>query len=207
MNKFASVLALIAVNLIPLAGVLFFGWSVLSVVSLYWWESVLIGFFNVFKMMLAQGAMGNVEIEGKKLNGSYAKGCIIPFFMVHYNGFMLGQGVFITITLLQDTKQIITHFNWMPYFISLGALFISHLIAFFQHYIFTKKYKTASLQGLMFAPYGRVFIQQFVVIGGVFMQDFFPSQLSFLLILIVLKIFADIVGYLWTESPFKIIEH
>jgi hypothetical protein len=43
-----TALFLIAVNLIPLFGVLF-GWSLFSIMFLYWIENGVIGFFNVFK--------------------------------------------------------------------------------------------------------------------------------------------------------------
>ncbi len=48
-----SVLFLIAVNMMPLFGVLFFGWSLFSVMFLYWIENGIIGFFNIFKIALA----------------------------------------------------------------------------------------------------------------------------------------------------------
>ena len=47
-----TVLFLIAVNLIPLFGVLFFGWSLFSIMFLYWIENGIIGFFNILKIVL-----------------------------------------------------------------------------------------------------------------------------------------------------------
>jgi hypothetical protein len=49
-----TVLFLIAVNLIPLFGVLFFGWSLFSIMFLYWIENGIIGFFNILKSALGE---------------------------------------------------------------------------------------------------------------------------------------------------------
>ena len=40
-------LLLVAANLVPLAGVLFWGWQVKQVVFLYWAENIVIGLFNL----------------------------------------------------------------------------------------------------------------------------------------------------------------
>ena len=45
-----SLLALIGANLIPLAGVFFFGWDVTLIVLLYWSENLIAGFYNILKM-------------------------------------------------------------------------------------------------------------------------------------------------------------
>lgn len=47
-----STLALIAANLIPLAGVLFLKWNLGEVMVLYWAESAVIGFWNVIKLAI-----------------------------------------------------------------------------------------------------------------------------------------------------------
>jgi len=51
-----SIGSLILSNLIPLIGVLFFGWDVSTILILYWSENVIIGFYNIFKMAMARGA-------------------------------------------------------------------------------------------------------------------------------------------------------
>ncbi|HJP88371.1 MAG TPA: DUF6498-containing protein, partial [Candidatus Limnocylindrales bacterium] len=52
-----SALVLVAANLIPLVGVLFFGWSLWTILVLYWVENGIVGFWNVPKILLAQGAV------------------------------------------------------------------------------------------------------------------------------------------------------
>jgi len=116
-----SVAALIAANLVPLVGVLAFGWSTLNVVLLYWMENVVIGVINVLKMVTCwpgPGAMINApaaklvdqhEDENTQSAGDSGGGTdmalqasklfLVPFFTVHYGGFCLGHGMFICIVL------------------------------------------------------------------------------------------------------------
>ena len=44
-------------TLIPLVGVLFFGWSLLTILVLYWLENGIVGFWNVPKIIMAQGSI------------------------------------------------------------------------------------------------------------------------------------------------------
>lgn len=52
-----SVLVLLVANAIPLIGVLFFGWSLLTILVIYWLENGIVGFWNVPKIVLAQGSV------------------------------------------------------------------------------------------------------------------------------------------------------
>jgi hypothetical protein len=52
-----SALLLLVANLIPLAGVLFFGWSLLTILVLYWLENGIVGLWNLPRILLAQGSV------------------------------------------------------------------------------------------------------------------------------------------------------
>lgn len=52
-----SAILLLLANLIPLVGVVFFGWSLLTILVLYWLENGIVGFWNVPKIVMAQGSM------------------------------------------------------------------------------------------------------------------------------------------------------
>jgi len=80
-----SLIVLLAANLMTLYGVLFLGWSSFEIVFVYCLESILIGIFNIFKMILAGGIVKDVGL----------KVFLAPFFAFHYNAFMIGQLVFV----------------------------------------------------------------------------------------------------------------
>lgn|SRR5262245_5688423 len=52
-----SMAALLIANAIPLVGVLFFGWSLFTILVLYWVENGIVGFWNVPRIALAQGSI------------------------------------------------------------------------------------------------------------------------------------------------------
>ncbi len=81
-----SALALVAANLVPLAGVLFLGWTVFATLLLFWVENVIVGAFNVLRMLVAQPQIGAMWA---------AKLFMIPFFTFHYGMFVTVHGVFV----------------------------------------------------------------------------------------------------------------
>jgi len=51
-----SVVAVLFTNTIPLVGVLLFGWSLLTILVIYWIENGIVGVWNVPRIVLAQGS-------------------------------------------------------------------------------------------------------------------------------------------------------
>ncbi|MEA2619784.1 MAG: hypothetical protein QOC97_557, partial [Chloroflexota bacterium] len=102
-SSYGAVAALLVANSIPLVGVLFLGWNVWTILTIYWLENGVVGVFNVLKMARAEGPMlggagraaaGSMLLNGRPIEGS-AKVLLIPFFIVHYGLFWLVHGVFI----------------------------------------------------------------------------------------------------------------
>src|ERR1700712_4487852 len=84
-------LFLIAINLIPLIGVWFYGWDPKQMFLVYCLETVIIGGFNIFKMMI-------VTLDRKTDVWEYEGGSMIVrgwffilFFIVHYGFFVFIQ--------------------------------------------------------------------------------------------------------------------
>ncbi len=50
-----ALVALLVANAIPLGGVLLFGWSLWTILVIYWLENGIVGFWNVPRMLLASG--------------------------------------------------------------------------------------------------------------------------------------------------------
>src|SRR5687768_334661 len=78
----SSVWVLVATNLLPLAGVLLFGWDLGLILLLYWAESAVILAFSLGKLALTAGV---------------AALFLVPFFLVHAGGFMGVHLVFLLV--------------------------------------------------------------------------------------------------------------
>jgi hypothetical protein len=98
------VAALVAVNLIPLAGVLLLGWRLSDLMFLYWLENGIIGGFTVLKILTSRApvdtpgsARGEAVVAGPLGSLPHRLGAVgtAIFFTVHYGLFWTVHGVFV----------------------------------------------------------------------------------------------------------------
>ena len=177
-----STLALIAANLVPLAGAYFLGWDMGKIMILYWAESAIIGVFNLLKMAVI--AKWAVVLAG-------------PFFVGHYGGFMAVHLMFIYGFFIQNPHEggsIPLSQVAGDFFIlwpALVALFLSHALSFYLNFIGRREYLDGSLQKQMGEPYKRIVVMHVTIIFGGFVALVLGSPLPALMLLIVLKIAAD----------------
>ena len=97
-SSVGAVVALIAANVIPLIGVLAFGWSVWNILVIYWLENGIVGVINILKMSTATGdeaAPGMTVMVNGRPASSMTKAGLIPFFLVHYGIFWFVHGIFV----------------------------------------------------------------------------------------------------------------
>jgi len=216
-----SALLLIAVNAIPVVGVFFFGWSLITILVLYWLENGIVGFWNLPKILLAQGSAGatsgsnsgatSVAVSAQARGGRVA---LATFFLVHYGMFWLVHGLFVFLLPAfagGDDPQLVPGcsaadpfgavqgcsgpfgaLDWSSIAIAGIALFISHGASFLFNYIGRAEYLTASPNGQMFAVYGRVVILHLTIIFGAFLVAGLGAPIAALLVLIVLKTAFDL---------------
>lgn len=108
-----SMAALLVANAIPLVGVLFFGWSLLTILVIYWLENGIVGFWNVPRILLAQSSVapalpqlpdpavraapgiapGFVLVFGSARLPSAGRAALAAFFVVHYGIFWFVVGL------------------------------------------------------------------------------------------------------------------
>ena len=81
-----SIVALVAVNLIPLAGALFLGWDVGLILLVYWSENLVVGGYNLLKIMV-RPAEHPIVFPGRLFP--------IAFFCFHYGAFCGVHGFFL----------------------------------------------------------------------------------------------------------------
>jgi len=86
-----AVFTLLLMNLIPLIGVMKFGWDAGTIVFLYWLENVVIGLLNIPKILACRGDRDSRK-PGKR------PVFLAVFFSLHYGGFCLGHYIFLRTT-------------------------------------------------------------------------------------------------------------
>ena len=188
-----SQVALVLANAVPLVGVLLLGWTVFPLLLLYWLENVVVGAFNVLKMLLAKPAEP-VYWAGKLF--------LIPFFIVHFGGFTFVHGVLVVAFFGPKGIQPFDLLTAVPAAIranQLGwgvlSLIASHGFSFYWNYVKNGEYQRASLQALMGQPYGRVIVLHLTVLFGGWIVMLLGSPVGALLVLVALKTAADWRGH------------
>ncbi|MBN1418656.1 MAG: hypothetical protein JXP34_07745 [Planctomycetes bacterium] len=202
-----SVLALVGANLIPMAGVLLLGWSVFSVIFIFWLENVIIGFFNIGKILCAridptQAGLA-ADSPAMRAIGIGGKIFLAAFFTVHYGMFCLVHGVFVFV--LFGSKDSIGTPGFEPRFeharellsdpgLWLAALGLaaSHGISFVSNFLRKGEYQRTTSQAQMMQPYGRIVVLHIAIIASGWVVMAMGAPAAGLLILIVLKVGFDL---------------
>ena len=186
---------LVAANMVPLVGVLFFGWSVFATLLLFWVENVIVGAFNILRMLAAQPQIGAMWA---------AKLFMIPFFTFHYGMFVTVHGIFVMSLFgggftgrgFPTAATFVHAVQAAGVAPAAWGLALSHAASFAFNYIGTGEYKSAPVQALMFRPYGRVMVLHVVILAGGLLVATLGSPLIPLALLVVLKTGLDVFGHL-----------
>lgn len=187
-----SALVLIGANLIPLVGVLAFHWTVYSVLLLYWSENVVIGGFNILRMVFAQPQ--NVAADVSKV-------FLVPFFTFHYGMFTLVHGMFVVTLFGPGTRgfspaMLLTAVRQAGIGWGCLAVAASHAFSFAHNYLASGEYRNAAPYVLMFQPYARVMILHVTILVGGFLAQVMGAPLVTLVVLVGLKTAIDLYAHL-----------
>lgn len=193
----AAVALLVAANLVPLAGVAFWGWQVGQVVFLYWMENLVIGAYNVLRIVALQP---KPEDDLPVANAWLGKFFLATFFTVHYGGFCYGHGEFLTSFFGRDADgaydgvaAMVRHMLREPVVVAaLVAMLVSHGWSFFVNYLGRGEYQRVDGGELMTRPYKRIFVTHIFIIVGGFLLTALKSQLLPMLLFIGLKTGFDL---------------
>jgi hypothetical protein len=218
MPKYPTVLILILVNLVPLYGVVFWGWSQGYILFIYWAETSIIGFLNVFRMMLAQ----KVNTKNLKVNGKRPKikteadfrafrRNMIFFFIMHFGIFNVVHGAFVYgfsdidlgVILSSGTTLIDIAAAAAPLLIPIMALFISHAASFVFNYIGRGEYKEQELNVLFLKPYSRIVVTHITLVSGASLMESFGEPVVMLVLMVVLKIAFDVLAHVYAHENLK----
>lgn len=191
-----SAITLVIANLVTVYGVIFYKWDFTNILLLYWCESLIIGVMTLIKMIFAN--------PGPSANHLVKLGAI-PFFTLHYGGFMAGHFVFLMLLttylrtgdnggpfmeLLDDTTSHLVIV--LPAIIS---LFCSHLFSLIINYFGKKEYTTRTVSQLFGSPYKRIFVMHLTLLLGVFISFALGKNFVVVILFVCLKTIVDLAAH------------
>jgi hypothetical protein len=181
-----SALILMLANLLPLFGVLWYGWDIGDLFMLFWIESAIIGAFNVLKMLVV---------------GKWAALFMGVFFIAHFGAFMAGHLLFIFGFFVPDMENnspslVQVRDMLLSMWPAVVALVASHGFSFADNFLGRREYLLKTVREQMAEPYKRIIIMHFTIILGGFMVMGLNAPVLALLLLIVLKTGMDFSGHI-----------
>ena len=196
-SSIGAVVALVVANLIPLIGVLFFGWSVWNILVIYWLENGIVGLINVLKMSVATGdevTPGVTFMVNGRPATSATKMGLIPFFIVHYGIFWFVHGIFVLtlpafFSLMSDDGMTL---DIGPVVFAALGLAISHGLSFWWNFLHGGEYRRTAAAALMFAPYKRLVALHITIIFGAFAVMFTGAPAAAVAVLVAIKTAIDL---------------
>ena len=194
----ASSLVLLTVNLMPLLGVLAWNWNVTPIMIFYWSENLVVGFYNVLKMRLAQGSLdgSRTTLNGRTVQASDRRALIV-FFIMHYGMFTLCHGIFVLVMFGARSSGVFSELG-----LALLFLTVSHGVSFRRNFIGRGEYQRIAFTSLFWQPYSRVVIMHLtILLGGTWAQAKGSPVLA-LLVLVILKTAIDLGLHLMERRKF-----
>src|SRR3989344_1295688 len=147
------------------------GWSLAGIMFIYWFQSIIIGFFNFVRILrLKEFDTSQVSINGRPATQKDKK-FIAYFFLVHYGLFHFG---YFFLVLGQDPSILKEKFIYL----TAALFFINHLFSYL--YNAPRDTKKQNIGNLMFYPYVRILPMHLTAFLG-----------STLTVFLTLKTFAD----------------
>jgi len=167
------------------------GWNVLALMWVYWFQNIVIGFFNFVRIR----QLKEFSTEGFSINGRPAeptqetKNHVARFFLLHYGIFHLVYFIFLLIFSLNgmfgSVGENALNVADLKYIIPTALLFLgNHVFSYF--YNRPRDTGRQKIGSLMFYPYARIIPMHLTIILGAFLG-------GGLLLFLLLKTLADAI--------------
>jgi len=165
-----TVFSLLFVNVITIFLAIIQEWNIFILLWIYWFQSVIIGFFNFLRIIL----LGEFFIWGKLIDlpanlKTPIKFFIGLFFLSHYGGFHYIYFIFLaSLTHISNELNI----SLLLYVLLPAALFfINHLYSF-RYYLREDKGQIHDIRKLMEKPYQRIIPMHLTIIFAGFVMTY-----------------------------------
>lgn len=200
--KYFTGLLIVLINLIPVYGVLNWGWQSFDLIFLYWLENLVIGFFMLLGILIRRYPEAG-EIVMSMIS--------IPFTAFHYTVFCIFHGIFIAaiFSKLEAGRDpleafyslVIIEVQSLDVKIALVALFIMHFFQWIKDKI-DSNFITEPGK-LIFTSYIRIVITHLTIfICGFFLSSAGNPAIG-LLFIVVIKIVSDVYFYIVKANSVK----
>ena len=197
-----AAVGLLASNLVPLVGVLAFGWTLHSLLIVYWLESGIVGASYVAKILRAEGADDPADLPSMSFNDTpvsafvdRTRPAIARFFVGHYGVFWAVHGLFVFLFGGFVPGGLAPA---EPVAVATAAvgLVASHAYSYRANYVGEREYERVGPVTLMVEPYRRVIVLHLTIVLGAFAVGAIGSPIGALLVMIVLKTGIDLRAHL-----------
>jgi hypothetical protein len=210
-------------NILVLIMLLVFPEDRYIVIAAYFLETLVIGIFNVIKMAIV-ALFSPADNEAPKVMNSLRQNknssprggsnlFLIVFFIMHFSIFYFVQlGILIGTADTMD-RSFPGGDSFIPdplvfFRAALGeegkyillAILVTQLFALVYSFIFKGEYRMMNCLTQGMQPYGRIFMQQFVVLLGGFVIIIFQNAVVFSVLLIIFKTFIDA----WSQNKHNV---
>ncbi len=201
-----SAITLLISNLVVIALALAEGWSLAMLMLVYWCQSMVIGFFNILKILTWKAPVATnpdsilkeIRSEGEQKPGLNplllaGKVFLAGFFAVNYGAFHFGYLIFILGGFFATSPFSAPNagaIDWLMVGATTAVFFGNHLFSF----IYNLKKDGASeknIMQIMFAPYARIIPMHLTIIFGTMLMIFFGNPTLATILFLSLKTAAD----------------
>lgn len=170
-----GLLGLIVANLLPLAGILFWGWHTAELLFCFWVESLVVGIFTMLKL------------------SKYPEGAFfMMFFPLHYGIFMLVHLIFLIVGAAVNFFGVPLVTDPLALMAGVSVFFLgsmgSHALSYYTNFLQGREWERHSSFYYFILPYGRIVPMHIAIILGA-IGGFGPF------ILYGIKLVLDIIGY------------
>lgn len=190
---------LILSNLVPLAGILFWGWDAFVLLCLYWLETAVVGFWTILRF--ATMSRDPSSLAARSIAGTLA---LSGFFTVHAGLFMTVHMVFLWVLFagpwtgrVHDAREFIRLIVigtglWIPLiamFVAQGAIYINDAV---NRFVFAKIPHANIETGIIMGGfYSRIVVMHLAIMGGAFVAQLIGT-IAPLIVLVLLKTAIEI---------------
>ncbi len=197
---------MVAGNLVPLVGALFFGWSLPGVLVMYWIETGVIGPINTLKILKAFRLSGTAGDWAIRRDAGSSAWPLAAGWLATYLGFWLILGIFVLQIATGGFYLGSSRTGWTgaPLDVVLwgtAGLVGGQLVAFYLDYVSSRRYLRVSSLELLRDPFVRVFVLLGAIALGGVGTAIVGAPIGFLVALVIVKTVVEI--RLLTDGPWE----